>query len=72
MKHPEDEIHRVREFISELSKVQDSYFEELCDKLGLIPSGREWLFDYVFNRSDDYETFEEYLEAYGKSFGEMK
>lgn len=71
MKHPEDEIYRVKNFISELSKVQHSYFEELVKTLGLTAEGEDWLFDYVYNYNDPV-TFEEYLETYGKSFGEMK
>jgi hypothetical protein len=71
MKHPEDEIYRVKQFIKELSNVQDRYFQELVNTLGLTSEGEEWLFDHIFNGSNQ-ETFEEYLENYGKTFGELK
>jgi hypothetical protein len=73
MKHPEDEIFRVRQFIKELSNVQDQYFKQLSEELGMNEDGDDWLFDYVFNGPiEEPETFEEYLERYGKTFGEMK
>lgn len=69
--HPEDEIYKVKQFIKELSNVQELYFNTLCEELNLTKNGEEWLFDFVFNHQDS-ETFEEYLSNYGKSFGEMK
>jgi hypothetical protein len=71
MKHPEDEIYRVKQFIKELSNIQEHYLENLNKELGLTEEGETWLFDFIFNE-DDQITFEEYLERYGKTFGEMK
>lgn len=69
--HPEDEIYRVKTFINELSLVQDRYHKDLCKKLGTTDEGSDWLFDYVYNHTDA-DTFEEYLEKHGKTFGELK
>lgn len=70
-KHYEDEIYLVKTFIHELSEVQDKYFKELSESLGMTGEGDDWLFDYVFNHNEG-ETFEEYLDNYGKTFGELK
>jgi hypothetical protein len=70
----EDEIYRVREFIQELSKVQDDYFNNLFTKLQednfsnefeSEEDANEWLFDYIFNSGAD-KMFEEYLADHGK------
>jgi len=72
MKHPEDEIFRVRQFIKELSNVQDQYFKQLSEDLGMTEEGEDWLFDYVFNGPlEESDTFEEYLDKYGKTVKEM-
>jgi hypothetical protein len=71
MKNPEAAIKYAKEFINELSIVQNVYFDGLCEGLGLTDEGRDWMFDYVFNENDPL-TFEEYLKKYGKTFGELK
>lgn len=60
--HPDDNIFKVKDFINELSRVQDSYFESLCFELG-ISEGilKDHLFDYVYNE-DKMVTFGEYLD----------
>ena len=64
--HPDDNIFKVKEFVNELSKVQDSYFEKLCKDIG-IEEGRlkDHLFDYVYNE-DKPVTFGEYLDEMGQ------
>jgi hypothetical protein len=68
----EDEIFRVKEFVSELAKVQDQYFTELfnkleteglCERFGDSEKANDFLFDYVFNTTKE-ETFEEFLSRF--------
>lgn len=62
----EDEIYRVKTFVTELSKIQNSYFENLSDKLKIdSDEDGDWLFDYIFNDVSDL-SFVEYLENYKK------
>jgi hypothetical protein len=72
MKNPEESIKYVKNFISELTVIQNTYFDGLCEGLGLTEEGRDWMFDYVFNNAPGSNTFEEYLKGYEKTFGEMK
>jgi len=61
---PDDDIFKVKEFINELSKVQDSYFEGLCKRLALEDGAvKDHLFDYVYNENKPV-TFGEYLDNY--------
>jgi hypothetical protein len=60
----EDLIFKNREFIKEIEKVQDLYFETLVLELGLNDKGEEWLFDYIYN-GDLGLSFSEYLADYG-------
>ena len=65
MKHPDDRIMATKDFINELSKVQDRYFKKLCLKLELSKETEDYLFDYIFNESGDV-TFGEYLDRMGR------
>jgi hypothetical protein len=65
MKHPDDRIIAAKEFINELSKVQDRYFKKLCRKLDLTKEEEDYLFDYIFNETRPI-TFGEYLDAMGR------
>jgi hypothetical protein len=60
-KHPDDRIFATKDFINELSKVQDRYFKKLCRKLDLPKETEDCLFDYIFNERDPL-TFGEYLD----------
>jgi hypothetical protein len=64
-RHPDDRIFATKEFISELSKVQDRYFKKLCKKLNLPKENEDYLFDYIFNEKDPV-TFGEYLDRMGR------
>lgn len=64
-KHPDDRIFATKDFINELSKVQDRYFKKLCKKLDLPKETEDYLFDYIFNERDEV-TFGEYLDAMGR------
>jgi hypothetical protein len=67
--HPEDVIYRVKEFVRELSKVQESYIIKTVNRLRLNKDGEELLFDYVFNTElSDYDGFDHYLETLGKNY----
>lgn len=60
----EDLIYKNRNFIQELSKIQDLYFDTLFAELeddGFPKDLELTLFDYIFN-SNDGETFGEYLD----------
>jgi hypothetical protein len=65
MKHPDDRIMATKDFINELSKVQDRYFKKLCLKLEIPKETEDYLFDYIFNESGDV-TFGEYLDRMGR------
>lgn len=68
-KHPDDAIYDTKQFINELQKVQESYFNKLVKELNLTEDGESWLFDYIFNAAEDekYLSFEEYLSFYHKT-----
>lgn len=60
----EDQIAKTREFIQELSRVQDLYYETLKTELNFLSAkGEEFLFDYIFNSGEEI-TFEEYLDKF--------
>lgn len=65
MKHPDDRIMATKDFINELSKVQDRYFKKLCRKLELPKETEDYLFDYIFNDTRPL-TFGEYLDLMGR------
>jgi len=64
-KHPDDRIFATKDFINELSKVQDRYFKKLCRKLDLPKETEDYLFDYIFNEQG-MVTFGEYLDKLGR------
>lgn len=57
----EDQVAKYKEFINQLNRVQELYFDELKEKIG-IRGGKEeeYLFDYVYNSGGE-ESFAEYL-----------
>ena len=55
----------TKDFINELSKVQDRYFKKLCRKLEIPKETEDYLFDYIFNERDGV-TFGEYLDRMGR------
>ena len=64
--HPDDSIFKVKDFVNELSRVQDSYFESLCFELELGEGElKDHLFDYVYNEQK-MVTFGEYLDELGQ------
>ena len=64
-RHPDDRIMATKDFINELSKVQDRYFKKLCRKLEIPKETEDYLFDYIFNERSEV-TFGEYLDAMGR------
>jgi hypothetical protein len=68
-RHPDDVIYEVKNFINELSNVQDQYLEKLVETLQLTPEGEDWLHDYIYNSGEEgkYLTFDEHLSFYKKS-----
>lgn len=64
-KHPDDRIFAVKDFINELSKVQNRYFNKLCIRLNLSEELEDDLFDYIFNETRPL-TFGEYLDGMGR------
>lgn len=71
-KHPEDEIYRVGEFISELTKIQETYFKKLVADLHLNKNGEDWLFDYIYNCPElNVISFEEYLDRYNIKYDNL-
>jgi hypothetical protein len=60
----EDIISKVKEFIQELSHVQDDYYKSLVKDLGITSKGEDWLVDYIYNSDDSYVSFQDYCNAY--------
>ena len=71
--HPEDAIFKAKTFINELQNVQEEYFRNLANDLKLTKEGEDWLFDYVYNTTEDekYDGFEHYLEDFKKKYNDM-
>lgn len=63
--HPDDQIFKVKDFINELSKVQDAYFSALTEHLEIPKEAEDYLFDYIFNENE-MVTFGEYLDKLGR------
>ena len=63
--HPDDEIFKVKDFINELSKVQDAYFSALTEHLEIPKETEDYLFDYIYNEHG-MVTFGEYLDNLGR------
>ena len=59
----EDDIYKTKQFIQELSNVQELYFNTLAEEMNLNQAGNDWLYDFIFNHTVP-ETFEEYLGRY--------
>ena len=59
----EDLIWKNREFIKELSNVQELYYNTLVQELNLTERIEGLLFDFIYN-DDGQITFEEYLSNY--------
>lgn len=72
----DDEAFKVGDFIQELGKIQDQYFDALWEKVkannwieGMEEEqAKDWLFDYCFNgwgKNDDgfEEMFSEYIKV---------
>jgi hypothetical protein len=63
--HPDDSIFKVKDFVNELSRVQEAYFESLCKELDLGEGElKDHLFDYIYNE-ERLITFGEYLDGFG-------
>ena len=71
--HPEDAIFKAKTFINELQKVQEDYFNKLVQNLNITKEGEDWLFDYVYNSTDEdkYDGFDHYLEDFKKKYDDM-
>lgn len=71
--HPEDVIIYVKNFINELSRVQENYFKKLVLDLKINKEGEDWLHDYIYNSGEEGEKlcFDEYLQECGKLYEEF-
>ena len=71
--HPEDAIFKTKTFINELQKVQEEYFTNLVKDVNLTKEGEDWLFDYVYNSTDEdkYDGFDHYLQDFKKEYDDM-
>jgi hypothetical protein len=71
--HPEDAIFKVKQFINELTKIQESYFNKLSKDLKLNKDGDDFLFDYIHNSGDDGDKLEfcEYLDKFKKEYKDI-
>lgn len=67
--HPDDAINKVKTFINELQMVQERYFKDLVEDLGIPWDLDDWLFDYVYNEDQNIDLmFTEYMEDKGKKY----
>jgi len=71
--HPDDAIVKVKDFINELSNIQEQYFVKLVKDLNLNSEGEDWLHDYIYNSGEEgkYLTFEEHISFCKKTYDEM-
>lgn len=60
--HPEDRIHRDREYIHRLQRHIDEVYGALERDLG-VKEDSNWLFDFIYNEDRDL-GFEDYLSEY--------
>jgi hypothetical protein len=73
-KHPEDAIYEVKEFVKKLQDVQEDYFQRLSEGLKLTQEGEEYLFDYIYNVSNNdqkIDDFAHYLETLNKNYKDL-
>jgi hypothetical protein len=73
-KHPEDAIHEVKTFVNKLQEVQEDYFQRLSKGLKLTEDGEEYLFDYIYNVSNNdqnIDDFAHYLETLGRNYKDL-
>lgn len=58
-------IALYKNFINELSCVQDDYLAHLTEDLGLNEQDGDFLFDYIYNSSaEEYPTFASYMARF--------
>jgi len=67
--HPEDRIHRDREYIHRLQRHLDEVYDALEKDLA-IKKDSNWLFDFVYNE-DRLIEFEEYLAECGVRYKDI-
>lgn len=72
-RHPDDVIFETKQFLNELSNIEEEKFSKLCKSLNLNEDGESWLFDYIHNSGDEgnHLTFEEYISYYNKSYQDL-
>ncbi len=68
--HPEDVIYREKNYISRLQEHIDSVYDTLADNLRLTEKGKDMLFDYIFNSTEN-DGFEDYLDSYGIEYDDI-
>ena len=62
----EDLIFKNFQFVQELTRVQELYFDTLVAELELNEKGEDWLFDYIYNSVyETSEDFPSFLENHG-------
>jgi len=67
--HPEDRIHRDREYIHRLRRHLDEVYDALERDLR-IKEDENWLFDFIYNE-DRLIEFEDYLDEYGVRYKDI-
>jgi hypothetical protein len=62
----EELISAYKQFINNLSKIQEASYRELVEKIPLMDiDGEDFLFDYVFNfSSKEFPTFSDYMKRF--------
>ena len=63
-------LDNTKFMIGELSKIQELYFDILLDELDIVEDKEDWVFDYIFNHTDE-KSFTEYLEDHGKKLSDI-
>ena len=68
-----DKIALAKKEIAKLHEQIDMIYERLVEDINVLnENGEDFLFDYVYNEQlNTQETFEEYLEYFGKKLEDM-
>lgn len=64
-------VELARIHVQALSILQENAFQDLLDLRKLSESGKDFLFDYIFNETENPTSFESYLKKRGKKLADV-
>ena len=59
-------LEQTKYLITQLTNIQELYFDSLLDELNITLGGEDWVFDFIYNDKSD-DSLESYLTKYGKT-----